>query len=191
LSSLHNAFGIKSSTVTLIEPASEHGAAGVDELQEQTVNLLNFQPVESRTFKGQIAFNVLVDPVSSDRTEDRILRQLSDILGDPFPLPMIAALQGPVFYSHGYSVFVHLHEAPSVTAIQEKLNLENSGIEWSDGASPVTAVGTDRILAGRIRQDVNQPAAYSIWLAADNLRLAVANALQTAADIIMAPTVEM
>src|SRR5262245_11661965 len=37
LSHLHNTFAVESSAVTILEPASERGNSGVDELQEQTV----------------------------------------------------------------------------------------------------------------------------------------------------------
>ena len=46
LSSLHKKFGLQSSAVTVLQPASERGNAGVDELQSQTVSLLNFQEIE-------------------------------------------------------------------------------------------------------------------------------------------------
>src|SRR5262252_5509085 len=49
-------FAVRSATITLLEPASERGNAGVEELQEQTVSLLNFQQFERRVFTGQLAF---------------------------------------------------------------------------------------------------------------------------------------
>jgi aspartate-semialdehyde dehydrogenase len=190
LSALHTTFGVISAEVTVIEPASERGNSGVDELQEQTVNLLNFQHVESKAFSGQIAFNVLQEQQASGRTEERILKQLSEI-GAAFPMPVIAALQAPVFHSHGFSLFAHLSDAPTAETVAQKLGFEGSGMEWSDSPSPVGVVGSDRIHIGRIRQDPNQPNAYSLWIVADNLRLAAANAIQTAENIIFAPTVGM
>jgi aspartate-semialdehyde dehydrogenase len=191
LSILHNAAGIRFSAVTIMEPASERGGAGVDELQEQTVNLLNFQQVESRTFNGQIAFNMLVDRKVSDRNEERILKQLSELLGNTFPLPMVASIQAPVFHSHGFSLFVQLLEDHGLEELQAKLKLAGPGIEWSDSPSPVSVVGTDKIHIGRIHRDVNHAAGYSLWIVADNLRLAAANALRTAENIILTPAVGM
>jgi aspartate-semialdehyde dehydrogenase len=190
LSILHNAFGVRLAAVTILEPASERGNSGVDELQEQTVSLLNFQQVESRTFNGQIAFNVLPEREVSARTEKRVLMQLRQVLGNTFPMPIIASLQAPVFHSHAFSLFVDLLEAPSAEHIQEKLQL-SPGIEWTDNPSPVSVVGTDRIHVGRVQQDANHPGAFSLWIVADNLRLAAANALQTAEDIILTPAVGM
>src|SRR5438093_13327794 len=74
LSDLHNSFAVQSAAVTVLEPASERGNAGVDELQEQTVNLLNFQKVENKIFQGQLAFTVLPEPEVAARQEWRTAR---------------------------------------------------------------------------------------------------------------------
>ena len=44
---------------TVFEPASEHGQKGMDELHEQTVNLLSFQPLPKKVFDTQVAFNMV------------------------------------------------------------------------------------------------------------------------------------
>src|SRR6266571_1674953 len=72
LSDLHNKFVVQSAAVTILQPASERGNGGVDELQEQTVNLLNFQQVENKVFGAQLAFNLLPEPATSAETESRI-----------------------------------------------------------------------------------------------------------------------
>src|SRR5438876_4296659 len=59
LSALHKKFVVKSAAITVLQPASERGNPGVDELQEQTVNLLNFQEFETKVFNAQLAFNIL------------------------------------------------------------------------------------------------------------------------------------
>src|SRR5437867_6181903 len=87
LSDLHNKFAVQSAAVTVLEPASERGNAGVDELQEQTVSLLNFQTVENKIFRGQLAFNILPEAETAVRTEWRIGEQLTEILGKTFPCP--------------------------------------------------------------------------------------------------------
>ena len=44
---------------TVMEPASEHGRAAMDELHQQTVNLLSFTAVPREQFDAQVAFNLL------------------------------------------------------------------------------------------------------------------------------------
>ena len=50
---------IRSAVATVFEPVSEHGQKGMDELHEQTVNLLSFQPLPKNVFDAQVAFNMV------------------------------------------------------------------------------------------------------------------------------------
>ena len=50
---------VKRVVATVFEPASEHGQKGMDELHEQTVNLLSFQPLPKKVFDTQVAFNMV------------------------------------------------------------------------------------------------------------------------------------
>jgi aspartate-semialdehyde dehydrogenase len=190
LSSLHNTFVVQSVTVTLLEPASERGNAGVDELQEQTVNLLNFQQVQSKVFTGQLAFNILSETEASERTESRILEQLGAILGQTVPKPAITALQVPVFHSHSYVIAVSLLESPSVEDLRAHFARSAAfSVDMSvSGPSPVTVVGSDKIHLGRIRGV--DSGIYEIFAVADNLRVAASNAVQMAEHIMLAPAID-
>ena len=44
---------------TVFEPASEYGQRGMDELHEQTINLLSFQDLPKKVFDVQVAFNMV------------------------------------------------------------------------------------------------------------------------------------
>ena len=44
---------------TVFEPASQYGQRGMDELHEQTVNLLSFQELPKNVFDIQVAFNMV------------------------------------------------------------------------------------------------------------------------------------
>src|SRR5215472_10852814 len=50
---------IRRVVATVFEPASEHGQRGMDELHQQTVNLLSFQPLPKDVFDAQLAFNLV------------------------------------------------------------------------------------------------------------------------------------
>ena len=50
---------IRSAAATVFEPASEQGQRGMDELHQQTVNLLSFQPLPKDVFDTQVAFNMV------------------------------------------------------------------------------------------------------------------------------------
>ena len=52
LTGLHRKFAVESVSVTILEPASERGAAGIDELQEQTVGSFGWQPTRTTWREG-------------------------------------------------------------------------------------------------------------------------------------------
>ena len=188
LSRLDKVFGVQSSAATVLEPASERGSEAVDELQGQTVSLLNFQPVENKIFGGQLSFNVLPEPAASERVENLIRSQIATLLGDRFPVPMVTALQLPVFHSHGFSMFLRLEKSPTANDVRDALVGDSAfvvhGIE--DGPSPVGAVGTHGVHIGRIQDHAAQPGLIAIWAVADNLRIAASNAIRTAENIMLA-----
>src|SRR5215510_13433266 len=192
LSDLHNKFAVQSAAVTVLEPASERGNAGVDELQEQTVNLLNFQKVENKIFQGQLAFNLLPKTEAAARTERRIGEQLTEILGKTFPQPIITVVQAPVFHSHAFSIFIRLMSALTAEQLSAELrrNPHFSTSSSAGGPSPVCVVGTETIHIGRVHY-LSSSDTYALWVVADNLRIAASNAIQTAEQIMLAPALEM
>ena len=54
-------FGVEMAAATLLVPASESGRGGMDELHQQTVHLLSFQPLPKEQFDAQAAFNLLAE----------------------------------------------------------------------------------------------------------------------------------
>lgn len=189
---LQRKFAVESVSVTILEPASERGAAAIDELQEQTVRLLNFQPAESKLFKGQIAFNILPETEAATGTEQLIRSQLAAVIGNSMPSPNLMMLQAPVFHSESFSMFVRFAKTSAPPTIKELRDcLENAGggvvvnEDLEDGPSPVRVVGSDKVHIGRVAQDPVDPSTYGFWMTADNLRLAASNALGIAESIML------
>src|SRR4029077_9649844 len=88
---------IRNMVATLFEPASEQGRKGMDELHQQTVNLLSFQDLPKAVFDEQVAFNLLsrYGPESArtlDSVESRILRHFSVVTGSTVPVPSLMLL---------------------------------------------------------------------------------------------------
>ena len=191
LARLQSVFALESASVTILDPASERGSAAIDELQEQTVELLNFQPVASRMFKGQLAFNLLSEMETARRTEGLVRQQLSALMGKGMPPAAIAAIQAPVFHSHAFSVFLRLKDEASVDQIAGSLRDGGSGVTVHDeeglAPSPVTVVGSDVVHVVRIMTDPALPGSCFLWIVADNLRIAASNAIQMAESLMLAP----
>ena len=95
---------VKQVVATAFEPASEHGQKGMDELHQQTINLLSFQQLPKSVFDTQVAFNLLsrygeesVPTLAA--VERRVMKHYRHIAGKDAPIPSLLLLQAPVFLS--------------------------------------------------------------------------------------------
>src|SRR5580700_819259 len=104
---------IRHVVATVFEPASEHGQRGMDELHQQTVNLLSFQPLPKEVYDAQVAFNMIArygqkSQPALDSVEARISRHYRKIAGDAAPRPSLTLLQAPIFHGYSLSVFLEM-----------------------------------------------------------------------------------
>ena len=98
---------LTSVAATVMEPASEDGRLAMDELHQQTVNLLSFQTLPREQYDAQVAFNLLPSlgeaaKVKLAVTEKRIREQYAELSGGVLPPLALQMVQAPVF--HGYVV---------------------------------------------------------------------------------------
>ncbi len=84
---LHKHHKIRRANATIMEPASERGRRGMDELHEQTVNLLSFQQLPTMVFGTQVAFNRRARLWRRGRADDG-RRSKSACCGITAPSPM-------------------------------------------------------------------------------------------------------
>src|SRR5947207_10992226 len=102
---------VKRVVSTVFEPASEHGQKGMDELHEQTVNLLSFQQLPKKVFDTQVAFNMVARygeqaAPSLATIERRVFKHYQRVAGTEAPAPSLLMIQAPL--SHGHAVAIHL-----------------------------------------------------------------------------------
>ncbi len=100
---------------TVFEPASENGQKAMDELHEQTVNLLSFQELPKNVFDIQVAFNMVArygqrSNLSLQVVSERIRKHYRQIARDAAE-PALQVLHAPVFHGHGFSVYFEMEEA--------------------------------------------------------------------------------
>lgn len=171
---------------TVFEPVSEHGRRGMDELHEQTVNLLSFQQLPTAVFDSQVAFNTLgrygqASEHSLESAERRITAHLRKLLGDRVPLPALALVQAPVFHAHTFSIYVELEESVSVGDFSRALAGEHVLLARGpeDSPSNVNVAGKDEIMLA-IRRDASHENGFWLWAAVDNLRLSALTAVDCA-----------
>jgi aspartate-semialdehyde dehydrogenase len=184
LTHLQKARPIRHSVVEIFEPVSERGKAGVNELQKQTVALLSFKPLPKDIFDAQAAFSMLSQfgseaPTSLEEFELKIDRHLASLLArSGAPMPSLRLIQAPVFHGYSISVWVEFEENPGMDAIFQALGSPNIDVRTKDHEPPtnVGVAGQNSIAVGSIAQDRNQPRAWWLWVAADNLQVVAENA---------------
>src|SRR5208282_4710349 len=117
---------IRRAVASVFEPASEHGQRGMDELHQQTVNLLSFQPLPKDVYDAQVAFNMVSrygqkSQPALGSVEARILRHYQKIAGDDSPQPSLMLLQAPIFHGHALAVFLEMESSAGVEALAQVL----------------------------------------------------------------------
>jgi aspartate-semialdehyde dehydrogenase len=182
---------IRSAVATVFEPASEQGQKGMDELHQQTVNLLSFQPLPKTLFDEQVAFNMLArygaqSRLSLDSTEARVRRHYEKIAGPGAPQPALMVLQPPVFHGHALAVFLEMAQAIDEEQLSQALagdHVTLAGPEDDSQPSNVNTAGQANILVS-LKRDAARPNGIWLWAAADNLRIAAMTAVECAESMI-------
>lgn len=192
---LHAHDPVRRSVIQIFAPASEHGRKGVEELQQQTVNLLSFKPLPKAVFDAQAGFSMLARygaeaPAALEETELRIERHLASLLafegeGADVPMPSLRVIHAPVFHGYSFSAWVEFEESPGVEAIESGLAFEAIEVltEEFDPPNNVGQAGQSGISVGAIAPDRNSADAVWFWMAADNVRLAAENAVLAARQL--------
>ena len=187
---------IRRSVVQILAPASEHGAAGVEELQQQTVSLLSFKSLPRAVFDAQLAFNLLARkgdeaPVALEDAELRIERHLATLLdlpgpGEGAPMCSLRVIQAPVFHGYSFSAWVEYTNTPDMEALESSLSIDSIEVRGGDFEPPTNVghAGQSGIAVGAITPDRNHPEAAWLWFVADNVRLAAENAVAVARQLV-------
>jgi len=180
---------VRSAICTVFEPASEHGRRGMDELHEQTVNLLSFQQMPTGVFDSQVAFNLLArygekSHLTLQSVERRVLSHLEKVTYGHLTQPALTLVQAPIFHSHVFSIYLELEAPVAVSDLTQALDGEHVVIARlaEDSPNNVNAAGQDDILVS-VRRDARQENGFWLWAAADNLRVAAITAVDCAAAL--------
>jgi aspartate-semialdehyde dehydrogenase len=172
---------MKNAVVNLFDPVSERGRRGMDELHQQTLNLLSFQPMPKEMFDAQVAFNILPRygaeaKQTIETAELRVLRHMTAI-APKVARPAIQVLQAPTFHGHVASILLELDRALSVVDINAALAGEHISVLGGADEAPsnVSIAGQDDIQVWA-REDATRANAVWLWAAADNLKIAALTA---------------
>jgi len=177
---------VKRAVATVFEPASEHGQKGMDELHEQTVNLLSFQPLPKNVFDVQVAFNMVAmygdhSVPALGTVESRVMKHYRRIAGEDALVPSLLLVQAPIFHGHAFAVHLELGQVADVESVSRALTGEHVNLTHGaeDAPSNVNAAGQADIQVS-ITADASQANGLWLWAASDNLRIAAATAVECA-----------
>ena len=181
--------------VDTYQSVSGTGAAAVEELTEQTRQVLAGNPTRAHVYPHQIAFNLLpqVDVfLGSGYTKEewKIINETRKIMHEPELAISATCVRVPVYVGHSEAVHVEFSRSITPEAFYEIVH-EAPGITVQDEPSvsmyptPLSVAGKDDTYVGRIRQDASHLNGIAFWLVSDNLRKGAAlNAIQIAEELI-------
>ena len=180
---------IRTAAATVIEPASERGRRGMDELHEQTVSLLSFRELPKQVFDAQVAFNLIAQCGAAAKPslaviEKRIRSHFDSITAGVAPRPALQLLQGPSFHAHVLALYLEMESKVAVRDLAAALAGEHIGVvtQAEETPSNVNAAGQDQVLL-TVRQDEEAGRGFWLWAAADNLRVSSLNATECAKSV--------
>ena len=172
----------------ILEPASERGQRGVDELQQQTISLLSFKKLPTQVFDVQASFNLLsrYGAEAAEKIEEieaSIERHLATLLmNGPAPMPSLRLSHAPVFHGYSMSVWVQFEVNPGPRELAGALACAQIDVraEGQEAPSNVGVAGQSGFTVGTIESDRNDSKSAWFWIAADNLRVVAEDAAQVA-----------
>ena len=196
LKPIYDAVGIERINVATYQSVSGAGRKAVEELADQTAQLLNGRPVTPAVLPRQIAFNCIpqIDKFMDNgytKEEMKMHWETQKIFGDEAIRVNATAVRVPVFYGHGEAV--HIETRRKITAAEARALLARApGVEVLDERKPggyptavTEAANHDTVYVGRIREDMTHERGLNLWVVGDNIRKGAAtNAVQIAEILV-------
>ena len=191
LKPLHDAAGLDRVVVSTYQSVSGAGQKGIDELEQQSRALFNLAEITPKKFPHRIAFNLLpeIGPTGSNgytEEEMKMVNETRKIMGLRDLRVAATCVRVPVFYCHSEAANLTFREDLTPDRAREVLRTA-PGVKVLDDMSqhvypmPLLGAGADDTLVGRIRKDLSQDRALSLFIVSDNLRKGAAtNAVQIA-----------
>lgn len=195
LKPLLDAAGVKRVVVTTFQSVSGTGAAAMDELMDQTKDLMAFRDVKAEVYPYQIAFNLLPHIGSFNEGGDcseevKIAKETRKILGTPALRVTATTVRVPVLRCHSEAINVELEQPLKPNEARAALAAMPGVIVYDDPVKklypmPLDATGKDEVYIGRVREDESITNGLNLWVVSDNLRKGAAlNAIQIAECLV-------
>ncbi len=180
--------------VSSYQAASGAGAAAMDELAQQTAQIVRGEEPTVSKFAYQLAFNVIpqVDVFTDNgytKEEMKMFNETRKIMHSDVAVSAIC-VRVPVMRAHSESVWVETERPVSPTEARAAFE-KFDGITVLDEPGekkypmPLFLAGVDDVYVGRIRADLANPNGLTFWCVSDQIRKGAAlNAVQIAEYLI-------
>ena len=188
---LHRVNPVRRIIVSTYQAVSGAGAAAMQELRDQTRQILDGQPVEPKVLPHQSAFNVFshnspIDESGYNTEERKMVDETHKMFHDDTIRITATCVRVPVLRAHSESINLTFQQPireQEVRAILEAAPGVRVVDDRAGNCFPMSieAAGQDEVLVGRIRQDRSDPSGCGITLfvCGDQLRKGAAlNAIQ-------------
>ncbi len=194
---LHKAKKLVRMVASTYQAASGGGQKAMNELVEQTRDVLSGKPADVKVMAQQIAFNLFphIDVFQDNmytKEEMKMVNETRKIMHAPEMQISCTCVRIPVLRAHSESL--NLEFANDITPEEARAILSAApGVEVRDNPAekvypmPIDATGKYDVLAGRIRQDVsrNDKRGLDIFVSGDQLlKGAALNAVQIAEVLV-------
>jgi aspartate-semialdehyde dehydrogenase len=175
------------------QAASGAGAQAMQELIEQSHDVLHERPITPHIFPYPIAFNLFshntkIDETGYNEEERKMIYESRKILHDPTLKISATCVRVPVVRAHSESLNIEFEagQRPTLEAMREALAAFPGVVLVDDRENnhfpmPIEASGRDEVLVGRLRYDLSNDDAIDLFLSGDQiLKGAALNGIQIA-----------
>ncbi|MDX1631996.1 MAG: Asd/ArgC dimerization domain-containing protein [Thermoanaerobaculia bacterium] len=181
--------GLEELTATVLQPVSMLPGAALDELLEQSRDLLSFEPVEATdALPHQAAFNLF----PTHRRPEELGSTFRFLWGERAPRIQVQLVQTGVFHCLSASAELRFDGPVEVEEIQEILESAPHVMAWDDPDQPLSPVGgatRNEVLIDRLTSGgEDRPEVVWLWSVMDNLtRGGALNAMAIAEAMLPGP----
>ncbi len=189
LEPIRKAVGIKRVVCATYQATSGAGAAAMEELVQQTKDVLDGKEVAIKNFQHQIAFNLIphIDKFQENgytKEELKMVYETRKIMSMPNLRVTATCVRVPVLRAHSESVNVETEKKLTAAEARDILS-KGQGIQIVDDTAnnvypmPKDASGKYPVFIGRIREDISTENGIEMFVVADQLLKGAAyNAIQ-------------
>lgn len=190
---LHRRAKVKRMVVSTYQAASGAGAAAMEELVQQTREVLEGKEPTCNIFNQQYAFNLFshnapIQPNGYNEEEMKLVKETRKIWSDKDVKVTATCIRVPVMRAHAESVNLQFENPLDENTARDILKNAPGIVVVDDRASnrfptPLEVSNKDDVAVGRVRRDVSQDGDYGldIFVCGDQIRKGAAlNAVQIA-----------